>query len=152
MLTVLNKAVVESLNKVILETFKQNLFSWIVAIQVTVLYFLRNRTDKDVDPSHMEREIFCGELKHNTIEALSSLLSDIYIPILRAQNGWGQCSEEGQTTLMHSMDKFVIALNETAASMRHSRQLVSKIRNDILIDFHLIHLFYDLITYCDYSF
>lgn len=93
--------------------------------QVTVLYFLRNRTDKDVDPSHMERDIFCGELKHNTIEALSSLLSDIYIPIARAQNDWGHCNEEGQTHLMHSMDKFVIALNETAASMRHSRQWVS---------------------------
>ena len=93
--------------------------------QVTVLYFLRNRTDKDVDPSHMERDIFCGELKHNTIEALSSLLSDIYIPIVRAQNDWGHCNEDGRTHLMHSMDKFVIALNETAASMRHSRQWVS---------------------------
>ena len=92
-----------------------------------MLYFLRNRTEKDVDANRMEKDIFCGELKHNTIEALSSLLSDIYIPIVRAQNDWGACNDEGQTNLMHSMDKFVIALNETAASMRQSRQWVGAI-------------------------
>lgn len=90
-----------------------------------MLYFLRNHADKDVDPNHMERNIFCGELKHNTIEALGSLLSDVYIPLLRAQKDWGQCNDEEQSHLMHSMDKFVIALNETAATMRHSRQWVS---------------------------
>lgn len=104
--------------------------------KVTVLYFLRNRTDKDVDPNRMERDIFCGELKHNTIEALSSLLSDIYIPITRAQKDWGHCNEEGQTHLMQSMDKFVIALNETAASMRHSRQwMLRQPENVVLNDF-----------------
>ncbi|XP_070190368.1 uncharacterized protein [Littorina saxatilis] len=104
--------------------------------KVTVLYLLRNRTDKDVDPNHMERDIFCGELKHNTIEALSSLLSDVYIPIVRAQNDWGHCNDEGQTHLMHSMDKFVIALNETAASMRHSRQwMLRQPENIVLNDF-----------------
>nr|KAG5706889.1 hypothetical protein BaRGS_021395 [Batillaria attramentaria] len=104
--------------------------------KVTVLYFLRNRTDKDVDPNRMEKDIFCGELKHNTIEALSSLLSDIYIPITRAQKDWGHCNEEGQAHLMHSMDKFVIALNETAASMRHSRQwMLRQPENIVLNDF-----------------
>lgn len=94
--------------------------------KVTVLYFLRKSTEKDVDPTKMERDIFCGELKHNTIETLNSLLSDIYIPLIRAQKDWGQCDEESQTTLMHNMDKFVTALNETAASMTHSRQWVSR--------------------------
>ncbi|XP_076466964.1 uncharacterized protein LOC143298129 [Babylonia areolata] len=104
--------------------------------KVTVLYCLRNRTDKDVDASRMERDVFCGELKHNTIEALSSLLSDIYLPIVRAQNDWGHCNDEGQSHLMHSMDKFVIALNETAASMRQSRQwMLRQPENIVLNDF-----------------
>ena len=95
--------------------------------KVIILYFLRNRTDKDVDSNRMERDIFCGELKHNTIETLNSLLADIYIPLVRAQKDWGQCNEEGQNSLMHSMDKFVTALNETAASMSTSRQMVSSL-------------------------
>lgn len=93
--------------------------------KVTILYFLRNRTEKDVDPSRMEREIYCGELKSNTIETLNSLLADIYIPLIRAQKNWGHCNDEGQNSLMHSMDKFVTALNETAASMSTSKQWVS---------------------------
>uniref|UniRef100_A0A2C9M4S0 Uncharacterized protein n=1 Tax=Biomphalaria glabrata TaxID=6526 RepID=A0A2C9M4S0_BIOGL len=93
--------------------------------KVTILYFLRNQVEKDVDLVKMERDIYCGELKHNTIETLNSLLSDIYIPLTRAQKNWGQCDEECQTSLMLSMDKFVTALNETAASMSHSRQWVS---------------------------
>ncbi|CAL1527205.1 unnamed protein product [Lymnaea stagnalis] len=102
--------------------------------KVTILYFLRHSTDKDVDPSKMERDIFCGELKHNTIETLNSLLADIYIPLIRAQKDWGQCDDEGQATLMHSMDKFVTALNETAASMTHSRQWMLKQPENVIIN------------------
>jgi dynein heavy chain len=92
--------------------------------QVNVLYFLRNRVDKDVDPTRMERDIFCGELKHNTMETLTSLLSEVYIPLIKAQKEWGECNNEGQNNLTHSMDKFLTALNESSASMTHSKQLV----------------------------
>ena len=92
--------------------------------KVTILYFLQNKTEKDVDPNRMEKDIFCGELKHNAIETLNALLADIYIPLVRAQKDWGQSNEESQTSLMHSMDKFVTALNETAASMSTSKQMV----------------------------
>ncbi|ESO89151.1 hypothetical protein LOTGIDRAFT_229063 [Lottia gigantea] len=105
---------------------------------VTILYFLRNKTEKDVDPSRMERDIFCGELKHNTIETLNTLLSDIYIPLIRAQKDWGQCNEEGQSNLIQNMDKFVTALNETTASMHSSKQLMLKLpENIVLNDFKL---------------
>ncbi|KAK6187606.1 hypothetical protein SNE40_005595 [Patella caerulea] len=105
---------------------------------VTILYFLRNKTEKDVDPSRMERDIFCGELKHNTIETLNTLLSDIYIPLIKAQKDWGQCNDEGQTNLIQNMDKFVTALNETSASMHSSKQLMLKLpENIILNDFKL---------------
>ncbi|CAG5121565.1 unnamed protein product, partial [Candidula unifasciata] len=91
---------------------------------VTVLYFLRNKTDKDVDSVKMERDIYCGELKQNTVGTLNSLLVDIYLPLIKAQKEWGHCSEEDQTNLMLSMDKFVTALNETSASVSPSRQTV----------------------------
>lgn len=94
--------------------------------KVNILYFLRNRVDKDVDTVRYERDIFCGELKHNTIETLVTLLSDVYNPLIKAQKEWGECNMEGQTNLSHSMDKFLTALNESTASMHHSKQLVSK--------------------------
>ncbi|KAK6987323.1 dynein heavy chain 5 axonemal [Biomphalaria glabrata] len=102
--------------------------------KVTILYFLRNQVEKDVDLVKMERDIYCGELKHNTIETLNSLLSDIYIPLTRAQKNWGQCDEECQTSLMLSMDKFVTALNETAALMSHSRQWMLKQPESIVLN------------------
>ena len=92
--------------------------------RVNILYFLRNRVDKDVDGTRMERDVFCGELKHNTIETLTTLLSDVYIPLVKAQKEWGECNQEGQMHLMHNMDKFLTALNESTASMQSSKQMV----------------------------
>lgn len=92
--------------------------------RITILYFLRNKTDTDVDPSKMERDIFCGELKHNAIETLSSLLADIYMPLIQAQKCWGHCSEDDQANLMLSMDKYVTALNEISSTVSHSKQMV----------------------------
>ena len=94
---------------------------------VTILYFLRNVTDKDVDVTKMNKEIFCGELKHNAIETLNTLLSDIYIPLFKAQKNWCQSTKETQSSLVQSMEKFVIALNETAASINTSTQWVRQI-------------------------
>ncbi|XP_052089132.1 uncharacterized protein LOC127725852 isoform X10 [Mytilus californianus] len=106
--------------------------------QLNVLYFLRNRVDKDVDPTRMERDIFCGELKHNTMETLTSLLSEVYIPLIKAQKEWGECNNESQNNLTHSMDKFLTALNESTASMASSKQLMLKQpENVILNDFKM---------------
>lgn len=102
--------------------------------KVNILYFLRNRVDKDVDTVRYERDIFCGELKHNTIETLVTLLSDVYNPLIKAQKEWGECNMEGQTNLSHSMDKFLTALNESTASMHHSKQLVSKWPSEVLVN------------------
>lgn len=93
--------------------------------KVNILYFLRNRVEKDVSNTHMQQDVFCGELKHNTIETLTALLSDVYVPLIKAQKDWGECNNECQTNLMHSMDKFLTALNESTASMQTSKQLVS---------------------------
>ncbi|KAL5009692.1 hypothetical protein ScPMuIL_011997 [Solemya velum] len=101
---------------------------------VNILYFLRNVVEKDVDATHMERDIFCGELKHNTIETLTTLLSDIYIPLIKAQKEWGECNQEGQAGLTYSMDKFLTALNESTASMQSSKQLMLKQPENIVLN------------------
>ncbi|KAL4232681.1 hypothetical protein ACF0H5_007369 [Mactra antiquata] len=101
---------------------------------VNILYFLRNRVDKDVDGTRMERDIFCGELKHNTIETLTTLLSDVYIPLVKAQKDWGECNADGQTQLMNNMDKFLTALNESTASLQSSKQMMLKQPDHVVLN------------------
>ncbi|XP_052242570.1 uncharacterized protein LOC127852659 [Dreissena polymorpha] len=101
---------------------------------VNILYFLRNRVDKDVDGTRMERDIFCGELKHNTIETLTTLLSDVYIPLLKAQKDWGECNPDGQSQLMNNMDKFLTALNESTASLQSSKQMMLKQPDHVVLN------------------
>ncbi|XP_060567478.1 dynein axonemal heavy chain 5-like [Ruditapes philippinarum] len=101
---------------------------------VNILYFLRNRVDKDVDGTRMERDIFCGELKHNTIETLTTLLSDVYIPLVKAQKDWGECNPDGQNQLMNNMDKFLTALNESTASLQSSKQMMLKQPDHIVLN------------------
>ncbi|XP_069110280.1 uncharacterized protein, partial [Argopecten irradians] len=82
----------------------------------------------------MERDVFCGELKHNTIETLTALLSDVYLPLIKAQKEWGECNNECQTNLTHSMDKFLTALNESTASMQTSKQLMLKQPENVILN------------------
>ena len=91
---------------------------------VTILYFLRQNIDAEVDPMHMEREIFCGELKGNTIENLSSLLSDIYVPLIKSRKDWGNCTSENQMLLMHNLDKVLSSLTESSAASHSSKHVV----------------------------
>ena len=91
---------------------------------VTILYFLRHDTSRDVDATHMEKDVYSGELKGNTLEYMNNLFSEVYIPILKSQKEWGSCVDESQSVLMNNMDKFFTALSETAASSHTSKQLV----------------------------
>lgn len=93
---------------------------------VTILYFLRHNVDYEVDPTHMEKEIYCGELKGNTVDTLNSILAEIFIPLLKAQKDWGQCTAENRTTFLHSMDKFLQTLTESTSGSHGSKQLVRK--------------------------
>ncbi|CAH1799095.1 unnamed protein product [Owenia fusiformis] len=93
---------------------------------ISVLYFLRHSVDREVDPLHMERDVFCGELKNNTIENLTSMLSDIFIPALKNQKDWGQCTSDSQMQLMYNMEKFQSSLQETNANAHAHKQLMLK--------------------------
>ena len=92
--------------------------------EVTVIYFLRQETSGHVDSNTPEREIFCGDLKNNAIENLTALLSEIYIPIIKAQREWGECTEENKMHLMYNMEKFLTSLSETSATAHSANQWV----------------------------
>ncbi|XP_071954985.1 uncharacterized protein [Antedon mediterranea] len=81
--------------------------------QTTVLYLLRHDTDREVDQVHMEKDIFCGELRHSVLDNLNTLLTDIYLPLLRAQTDWGHCTPEQVSHCLNSLEKHTAALTET---------------------------------------
>ena len=87
---------------------------------ITILYFLRHN-NVPIDPAHIQNYIYCGELKGNTIEVLNSLLTEIYVPLIRNQKEWGQCSAENRMVLLHNLDKTVTSLSESSgqASSKH---------------------------------
>jgi dynein heavy chain len=96
--------------------------------EATVLYFVRKDVEKDVDASHMEKDVFCGELKSSTMETLTSLLSDIFIPMLRAQKDWGDCTQESKAQLLVNMEKYLGSLSDStsSASIHSSKQMVRR--------------------------
>lgn len=92
----------------------------------TILYFLRQNLDAEVDPLRMERDIFCGELKGNTIGNLNSLLADIYLPLMKAQKNWGSSVDGTQSTLIQNLEKVLSSLNESSSSSQSSKHVVSE--------------------------
>nr|XP_014351636.1 PREDICTED: dynein heavy chain 8, axonemal-like [Latimeria chalumnae] len=89
---------------------------------VVVLYFLRRKVDREVDPVRMEQDLFCGEIKDNPVENLSCLLSDLFVPLLRAQKDWGHCSEENISHFLAGLDKHVAALQDSAYGAKAEKQ------------------------------
>ena len=94
-------------------------------MQLTVLYFLRNSTEKDVDIHHMGQDIYCGELKNNPLDTMSSMLSEFYMPLMQAKTDWGHCDKDNQSHLVHCMKTFVSVLNSNFSSKKHSVYSVS---------------------------
>lgn len=90
----------------------------------SLLYFLRYDIDSDVDISHMEREVFCGELKGNIVETLNSLLGDVFIPVFKAQKDWGKCQPEKQHAFHQNLNKFLSSLSDTVIMSHSSKQWV----------------------------
>ena len=90
-----------------------------------ILYMFRSNTDHEVDASCIEKEIMCGELKGNLIGNLNNILTEVYIPLLKAKTQWGQCSKENQAVLFHNLDKAVSGLSEAGVGAQHSKQTVT---------------------------
>jgi len=92
--------------------------------RVSILYFLRRDTSKDVDHSHFEREIVSGEIKRNAIEHITALLGDIYLPALKSQRDWGQCTDENKQQCIHTLERLTASLAESASNVQAAKQQV----------------------------
>lgn len=85
------------------------------------LYVLRTETDGEVEAAQMEKELFCGELRHSVLSSLASLLSEAYTPLLHSQKHWGECSDSAVKSFLQNFDKFSSALLDAATltQIRH---------------------------------
>ena len=100
------------------------------------LYVLRRDIGGEVDVSQMEKELFCGELRHSVLSSLASLLTNAYAPLLHSQKNWGECSEDSTTNFLQNFDKFSGMLMETATQVQISQCLLQRptleLWNDLL--------------------
>ena len=99
------------------------------------LYFIRSSVNRVIDPSCVEKEVFCGEIKHNPLVHFSSLLSNIFGPILHSQSNWGSCVDEDVNYFLNQLDKYTNTLSEYASTTVSPQQLLKKPEVQITTDF-----------------
>lgn len=78
------------------------------------LYVLRKSTEGEIDESQLDRQLFCGELRHSVISSLSTLLKEAYAPLLRHQSNWGNCTDENITNFLETFERLSSAVSEYA--------------------------------------
>ena len=82
------------------------------------LYVLRTNVEVEVDVSMMERELYCGELRHSVLSSLATLLAEAYGPILHTQKNWQECSDETVIIFLQNFNKFSNALCDLATKVQ----------------------------------
>lgn len=99
------------------------------------LYFLRSNLERVIDPTCVEKEVFCGEIKENPLVQFSSLLSEIFSPILHAQKDWGHCLEDDIAHFLNQFDKYTNTLAEFANTIITPPQILKKPESQVTSDF-----------------
>ncbi|XP_068697910.1 dynein axonemal heavy chain 8-like [Montipora foliosa] len=99
------------------------------------LYFIRSNLERVIDPTCVEKEVFCGEIKENPLVQFSSLLSEIFSPILHAQKDWGHYSEDDVAHFLNQFDKYTNTLAEYANATITPQQILKKPESQVTSDF-----------------
>ncbi|XP_077973667.1 uncharacterized protein LOC120348568 isoform X2 [Styela clava] len=71
------------------------------------VFFLRQSTHNEVEPMHLHRDIYCGEIKSNPLHQLSTVLSQVFYPLLRSQRDWQKCPTDHKQQFLHNVEKYV---------------------------------------------
>lgn len=88
------------------------------------LYVLKREPEADIDATQMDRELFCGEVRHSVLASLSALLSDVYGPLLRSQSYWGGCNQDQVRLFLQNYSRLSSAVVEvTTQAMSHQSLL-----------------------------
>ena len=96
----------------------------VISLGKVSLYVLRRDSDGDVDVTTMEKEIFCGELRHSVLSSLAVLLREAYTPLLHTSAKWGECNRESIANFLNNFDKFSAALSEMSSRAQVGQPLL----------------------------
>lgn len=94
--------------------------------ETNIIYFLRNKTDKDVDMNYMQKDIFCGEIKGNILEALNYSMGELFVPLLKEKKDWNSCSIENKSVLFHNLDRVMGIIRDSSVHSQSTKQMVNK--------------------------
>lgn len=87
----------------------------------------------------MEKELFCGELRHSILCSLASQLTEAYVPLLHSQRDWGECSEEVVSTFLQNFTKFSCSLREAAAEAQTFHPVLQTPSVELYAELQLYH-------------
>lgn len=90
------------------------------------LYILRKNTKEVVDSSMMEKELFCGVIRHSVLSSLAMLLTEAYLPVLHSQVDWGQCSEDVVASFLQNFTKCSSLLCGVATEAQMKRPILQR--------------------------
>lgn len=82
------------------------------------LYVLRKNVEAEVDAALMEKELYCGELRHSVLSSLATLLAEAYYPILHSQRNWKECSDEMVAIFLQNFNKVSNAICDSATKVQ----------------------------------
>ena len=99
------------------------------------LYFIRSNLERIIDPTCVEKEVYCGEIKQNPLVHFSLLLSELFAPILHAQKDWGHSREEEVVHFLNQIDKYTNTLTEYANATIAPQQILKKPESQVTSDF-----------------
>ncbi|XP_048577711.1 dynein axonemal heavy chain 8 isoform X3 [Nematostella vectensis] len=99
------------------------------------LYFIRSNVNRVIDPTQVEKEVYCGEIKENPLVHFSALLSEAFGPVLHAQKDWGQCTDEEHQHFLNQIDKYTNTLSEYANATVAPQQILKKPESQVTTDF-----------------
>ena len=78
----------------------------------TCLYALRKESRKEVEASHLEKEMCCGEIKFSILTSFSALLTEGFVPLLKSQQHWKEASKEMVAQFLQTLDKYTQVIAE----------------------------------------
>ena len=79
-----------------------------------VMYFIRAEPAKPVSVQGVEREVMTGELKQHLLQQFSSLVSHVFLPLVRVQQQWGFATGDTQRTLAAGLEKLAADLKDVS--------------------------------------
>lgn len=90
------------------------------------LYVLRKSVDAEVDVSLMEKELYCGELRHSVLSSLATLLTEAYNPILHSQRNWKECSDETVANFLQNFNRLSNTLSDSATEAQIYQRVLQR--------------------------